>query len=175
MKLLQKLVIVAAAFPSIVACATAQNLAAKAEAGAAKAEATAEKAEATADKAAEDAKAAEAAAKAVAATDDPVAANKAIVDGALLVDGGTAEDFAKKHHPTAINAPAADVNAAVATVEKAQADKAKGIVVYTTDGAGCTALRDALKAKGYTSVWAILGDTVVVPDARAKAAAATKK
>jgi rhodanese-related sulfurtransferase len=160
---------------ALTACAQAQKLAGQAETAAAKAEASAEKAEASADKAEADAAKAEAAAKTVAATDDPVEANKKLVDGAVLIDANSAEEHKAKSHPTAINVPAADVNAAVAAIEKDHTDKAKTYVIFSTDGKTAVALRDALKAKGYTDVRAVLQDAVVVPEARVKANAAVKK
>jgi len=162
---------------ALCACGTTQvptNLAEANKAANAASE-DAKKAEEEAKKAEAAAKEAEEKAKALAATDDPVAANKAIVDGAELVDANAADAYAKQHHATAINIPAQDVAAATAEAEKQLTDKAKAIVIYAAgDAKPATDLRNALKEKGYTSVWAIVGDTVVVPDARAKAAKAVK-
>src|SRR5688572_12727022 len=163
---------------ALCACGTTQvptNLA-DASAAANKASDDAKKAEEEAKVAEAKAKEAEAAAKALAATDDPVAANKAILDGAELVDANPADAYAKQHHPTAVNVPATDLAAATAEVEKQFTDKAKPMVIYAAgDAKPATDLRNALKEKGYTAVWAIVGDTVVVPDARVKAAEAANK
>lgn len=163
-----------AAAVTLTGCAATKGMVAGADKAAADADAAQKQAEAA--KAEADAKAAEAdaAAKLAASLDDAIAVNAKLVEGALLIDVRAA-DKATDPLPTAKPIPAADWAVHKADFETLTGnDKTKGVVLYSDDGKEAVQVRDALKAEGYTAVWAQRKDVIVVTEARANAKAEVK-
>ncbi|MBI1944156.1 MAG: rhodanese-like domain-containing protein [Deltaproteobacteria bacterium] len=160
------------------ACAQAKNLAGDVNAAAGDAGKAAKEAEekAAAEKAAAEKVAAEAdaAAKLAASLDDALATNAKLVEGALLIDVRAA-DKATDMLATAKNIPAAEWDKRQADFDTLTGgDKAKGVVIYSEDGADALQIRDKLKAAGHTAVWAQAKAALVVTEARAKGTAEVK-
>ena len=92
----------------------------------------------------------------------------------MLIDVRTA-DKATDMLATAKNIPAGDWDKHQADFDTLTGgDKAKGVVIYSEDGADALQIRDKLKAAGHTAVWAQAMAALVVTEARAKATAEVK-
>jgi rhodanese-related sulfurtransferase len=83
----------------------------------------------------------------------PALARKLVAQGALLLDVRSAEAYAARHIPGAVNIPARELDARIDELAiRAGGDKDKPVVVYCADGVLATAAKEVLLRAGYTRV-----------------------
>lgn len=84
---------------------------------------------------------------------DPDAARALIASGAIVVDVRTADEYAERHLPDAVNIPVQELSGRLDEVATLVGnDKARPIVVYCGAGARAAKAKAQLDAAGYSRV-----------------------